>query len=574
MLRTRTLLLFLALVLLPWSGGCTRDPAAGPPDLRILWTNDTHGYLSPLYHREEGDDRFVERARQEGRVGGFAYISTIVRRQRAEQPDRTLLLDSGDTWHGTVVPVRLGGTPVVEVMNTMGYDAMVPGNVEFFYDEKTLTRLFAAAKFPIVIANLFDAKWNERVQLKNVSPYVVRKVGRLKVAIVGMTYHWMSRVTYHPQWAYGLRVDEVQADIDRLRNEEKVDLVVLLSHMGWKVDAHYAKLVRGVDVIVGAHTHDILYRPTLVRNEESGRDVLVVQCGSHGKMVGQLDLTVRDSRVAAFEQTLFPVRTAVLEPHEEIAMMIEKLRAPYKAELERVIGETSTLLYRQGTWQSTADNLMTDALRARTGKEIAMVQPGRYGATILPGPITVEDVYNLAPTESPVYQMEFSGQQLREMLEAAVDNAVTADPLTRVGGNMWRFSGMEVVVDLTRPYPTRVRSLRIGDKPVVDRQLYSLAEYEMYFRYNPRAIELKETDRIGPHEIIAYIEQQKTVASKLDRRITDQRGNIMRDRERLDEVWAETGRAEVDVDRAKLFQYRGARDTTGHLRVTPTAHKP
>jgi len=459
-------------------------------------------------------------------------------------------------------------------MNAMGYDAMVPGNVEFFYDEETIKRLFAAAKFPIVIANLFDPQWNERVKLKNVSPYVVRQVGRLKVAIVGMTYHWMSRVTDHPQWAFGLRVGEVQADIDRLRSEEKVDVVLLLSHMGWKVDAHYAELVRGIDVIVGAHTHDILYRPTLVRNKESGRDVLVVQSGSHGKMLGQLDLTVRDGRVTAFEQTLFPVHVANVEPYEEIAAMIEKLRAPYNAELERVIGKTNTVLYRQGTWQSTADNLMTDALRARTGKQIAMVQPGRYGATILPGPITVEDIYNLAPTESPIYQMKFSGRQLRAMLEAAVDNAMTTEPLTRVGGNMWRFSGLEIVVDLTRPFPERVRSLRVGDKPVVDGQLYTLAEYEMFFRNNPQARELQVTDRIGPHEMIAYIEAQKTVASTLDRRITDHHGNIMGDHEHLGEVWAETGRAEVDVDSAKVFKYRGTLNNAGRLQVTPTGQQP
>ena len=97
--------------------GCS--PSISPPDIRILWTNDTHGYLSPLYHREEGDDRFVERAKREGRVGGFAYIATIVKRQRAELQDRTILLDSGDTWHGTVVPVRMAGAPVVELMNEM-----------------------------------------------------------------------------------------------------------------------------------------------------------------------------------------------------------------------------------------------------------------------------------------------------------------------------------------------------------------------------------------------------------------------------------------------------------------------
>jgi len=537
------------------------------PDLRILWTNDTHGYLSPLYHREEGDDLFVERARREGRVGGFAYIASIVNRQRAELPHRTLLLDSGDTWHGTVVPVRLAGTPVVEVMNAMGYDAMVPGNVEFFYDQETLRRLFAKARFPIVIANLYSAEWSERVNLPNVQPYIIKQAGGLKVAIIGMTYHWMSKVADHPQWSFGLRVQEVQSDIDRLRTQEKVDLVVLLSHMGWKTDARYAELVNGIDVIVGAHTHDILYRPTVVYNKKSARDVLVVQCGSHGKMVGQLDLKINGKRVTAFEQTLFPIRSRELTPDPEIAARIKVLRAPYKAELERVIGETRTLLYRQGTWQSTADNLVSDALRARSMQDIAITQPGRYGATILPGPITVEDVYNLVPTESSVYHMKFSGRNLREMLEGAVDNVVADDPLQQVGAYMWRFSGIELAIDLSKPYPNRIAKLYINGAPVSDGQLYSLAEFNMFLHNSPSALDVTETDRIGPHEVIAYIEDRREVAPELDHRITDHHGQIMADHTHLHEVWAETGRNEVDLDNATAYQYRGAVNETGRLHI-------
>ena len=148
-------------LLIALSMSCRTWAAPAESNLRILWTNDTHGYLSPLYHREEGDNQYMDRARSEGKVGGFAHIASLVKRQRAEMPDRTLLLDSGDSWHGTAVPVRLGGSPVVEVMNVLGYDAMVPGNVEFFYGQKTLEKLFSAADFPIVAANFYDAKWNE-----------------------------------------------------------------------------------------------------------------------------------------------------------------------------------------------------------------------------------------------------------------------------------------------------------------------------------------------------------------------------------------------------------------------------
>jgi len=536
-------------------------------DLRILWTNDTHGYLSPLYHREEGDDQYMDRARREGKVGGFAYITSIIERQRNELPNKTLLFDSGDSWHGTVVPVRLGGSPVVEVMNAMGYDAMVPGNVEFFYDQPTLEKLFAAAHFPIVAANFYDAKWGERVEMKNVYPYAVKKVNGLKIAVIGMTYHWMSKVAHHPQWSFGLRTEEVQQDIDHLRKIEQVDLVVLLSHMGWKADTRYAELVNNIDVIVGAHTHDILYRPTIVHNKKSKHSVLVVQSGSHGKMLGQLDLQVKNRRIIAFTQTLFPIRVRDITPDPEIQALITKLRAPYKLELERVIGETRTLLYRQGTWQSTADNLVSDALRARSGQQIAITQPGRYGATILPGPITVEDVYNLVPTENPINHMQIRGSDLRNMLESAIDNVISGDPLLQIGANMWRFSGLTIQIDVRKPYPKRIQEILIDGKPLRDERLYSLAEFDMFFQTSPNAVDVTTTDKIGPHEVVHYIEQHKSISPKLDERITDHHGHIMSDHDHLHEDAIETGLNEVNVEGAREYQYQGKIDRQGYLSI-------
>ena len=554
-----------SMLLMTMASSCTQNTES--TDLRVLWTNDTHGYLSPLYHREEGDNLFVERAKREGQVGGFAYIATIVNRQRDELPDRTLLLDSGDTWHGTVVPVRLAGTPVVEVMNAMGYDAMVPGNVEMFYDQETIEKLLASAKFPIVVANLYDTEWDERASLPNTQPYIIKQVNGLKVGIIGMTYHWMSKVSDQPQWSFGLRVDEVQADVDQMRKKEDVDLVVMLSHMGWKVDEKYAELVSGIDVIVGAHTHDILYRPTLVYNQKSKRDVIIVQCGSHGKLLGQLDIKVAGGQVTAFEQTLFPIRSREITADPKIASLIEKFREPYKEELERVIGKTQTIIYRQATWQSPADNLVSDALRARTAHDIAIIQPGRYGATILPGPITVEDVYNLVPVESPVYQMKFNGSDLRSMLEAAIDNILNDDALERVGGNMWRYSGVNLAVDLSRQFPDRIQKIYIGGEAAKDDKLYSLAEFNMFFRNSPSAVNVEKTKKIGPHEVIAYIEEQKEIAPVLDDRLTDQNGHIMGDDTHLHEVWKETGRNEIDIDRSRFYKYQGVLDKNGRLSV-------
>jgi 2',3'-cyclic-nucleotide 2'-phosphodiesterase (5'-nucleotidase family) len=295
--------------------------------------------------------------------------------------------------------------------------------------------------------------------------------------------------------------------------------------------------------------------------------VLVVQCGSHGKMLGQLDLTIKNKQVTGFSQTLFPVRSKEIKPDHKIADMIEKLRAPYKAELERVIGKTDSLLYRQGTWQSTADNLVADALRARTKQQIAMSEPGRYGATILPGTITVEDVYNLVPTESPVFHMKFSGKDLRNVLEASIDNVVSEDALDQVGSNMIRFSGLAIQVDLRKPYQERVIDLIINGEPVKDEQLYSLAEFNLFLRHNPNAHDVTQTQRIGPHEIIAYIEQQKHVHPEVDRRLTNHHGKILADHDHLHEYAVQTGLDHVDLDNDRVYQFHGKCDDNGYLRL-------
>ena len=243
------------------------------------------------------------------------------------------------------------------------------------------------------------------------------------------------------------------------------------------------------------------------------------------------------------------------------------MNASYREELERIIGKTQTVLYRQGTWQSPADNLVSDALRARTAQDIAVTQPGRYGATILPGPITVEDVYNLVPIESPVYQMTFNGSDLRSMFEAAIDNILDDDALERVGGNMWRYSGVSLAVDLSRPYPDRIQKLHIDGEPVKDDKLYSLAEFNMFFRNSPSAVNVEKTTKIGPHEVIAYIEEQKEVAPVLDDRLTDQHGQIMGDHTHLAQVWEETGRNEIDIDLSRFYKYQGVLDKNGRLSV-------
>ena len=122
-----------------------KEEAVGAKKIRLLWTNDTHGYLKPLYHKDYYDEDYESLAKKEGKIGGFAHIATLVNKLRNEMPDTTFLFDAGDTWHGTGVPLLEEGKSVVKIMNEMKYDAMAPGNVEFLFPKRSSLREWLTA---------------------------------------------------------------------------------------------------------------------------------------------------------------------------------------------------------------------------------------------------------------------------------------------------------------------------------------------------------------------------------------------------------------------------------------------
>lgn len=480
--------------------------------IRILWTNDTHAYLRPMYHREEGEARYLEKARKEGKLGGFAHIATVIKRLRGEMPANTLLLDAGDTLHGTAVPLFGGGKPVLDVMNAMGYDAMVPGNTDFLFPKEVLKKRIDEAKFPIIAANLFDLEWGDPV----LDQYVIKTIQGVKIAIVGMAYQWTAKTgdrKLTEGWSFGLREREVREIIATLRGKEKVDLIILLSHMGYRVDQKYAARVAGIDVIVGAHTHDITRNPPVVGK------TIVVQAGSHGKYLGKLDLIVEDGNVTDFSHDIIRIVAKDIPADPEIAGIIEKAYAPYRKMLERVIGETRTMLYRRARWQSTMDNFITDAYKKIAAADVAFSPAWRFGATILPGKIRVEDVYNMVPTTGTVITFKMSGQVIKNVLESAIDNVLNEDPYLQLGGDMVRFSGMQLRYKEGNKLGNRLVEIKIGGKPLEPKKDYAIVSANTQFHNVPGVKEVKDSGKIAVEELIRFIEKTSPIAPKVDNRI-------------------------------------------------------
>lgn len=486
--------------------------AAKKGTIRILWTNDTHGYLIPLYHREEGESNYMEIAAHEGQIGGWANLATVIKKLRGELPKRTLLLDAGDTWHGTGVPLFTKGKAIVEVMNTLKYDAMTPGNVDFLYSKEIFLKRVAECNFPVIAANITDMEWGDPVLPK----YTVKKLDGLKIVIIGATYQWTAKTgdrAFTKDWSFGLREDEIRELIKELREKEKPDLVILLSHMGYKVDQKFASRVDGIDVIIGAHTHDNVHSPPVINN------TIVVQAGSHGKFLGKLDIEIKDGKVAHFDHQIIRIVSKDIKPDPEISQLVELLYRPYEEKLKRVIGETKTIIYRRARWQNPMDNFITDTYREIEKGDVAFSPAWRFGATILPGDIKVEDVYNMVPTEGHIFTFRLKGSNIKSILENAIDNVLNEDPYLQLGGDMIRFSGMEVRYDEKKPYGSRIVGLKIGGKPLDKEKIYTIVSANTQIYKAPTSIDPKDTGKVAVEELIQYIEKKKVIAPELDDRI-------------------------------------------------------
>jgi len=375
-------------------------------------------------------------ARSYGRLGGLDRTATLIKAIRAERGDgNVLLLDGGDTWQGSYTSLKTQGADMVSAMKLLKPDAMV-GHWEFTFGKDRVEELIEEMGYPFLGGNVFDTEWDE--QVFESTAFFER--GGVNVAVIGQ--HFPYTPIANPRhmvegWSFGIRPDKIQANVDAAR-EAGAEIIVLLSHNGFDVDQKIAATVTGIDVILTGHTHDAI--PQAIRIN----DTLLLSSGSHGKYLGRIDLKVEAGRVVDAASTVIPVFSDVITPDAEMAAHIDALRAPYEAECNRVIGTAGALLYRRGNFNGSWDDVICDAIRQERDVDIALSPGFRWGTTLLAGqPITIDDMYTQTSMNYPaVYRMEFTGKQLKDILEDVCDNLFNPDPFFQQGGDMVRVGGM------------------------------------------------------------------------------------------------------------------------------------
>lgn len=473
-------------------------------NLTILHTSDSHAQLLPTYYREPDTnigvdknagrpphitgkdflryygynpdsleayaytcDNFILLAREFGRMGGFAHIAALIKRIRSERHGRTMYVDSGDTLQGSATSLWTGGEDMVEVMNRLGCDAMT-GHWEFTYGEEVFLKLKEKMSFPFLAQNIHEATWGDPI----FEPYSIKSLNGLSVALIGQAFPYTPIANPRrliPNWSFGIKEDHLQKIVDEVRSK-KVDLVVVLSHNGLDVDKKMAGRVNGIDVVLGGHTHDVLPRPL-----EVGR-TLVINSGCYGKFLTRLDLDIKGKGISGYSYRLIPVVSDMIEPDREMAGLIEEIRKPYRENLEGVAGITEGILYRRGNTDGTFDDLICDALIDHYGVDIAFSPGFRWGRTVLPGPLTVDDVYSQTAITYPnTYKISLKGGIIKELLEDVADNLFNPDPYKQQGGDMVRTRGLSFVIKVREGMGRRIQDLRVYGRPVEPDREYTAA---------------------------------------------------------------------------------------------------
>ena len=510
-----------AAALLPWPQASRAADVASLYDLprfgnaRILHMTDTHAQLKPVYFREPSVnigigamtgqpphlvakaflDRFgiaadsaeayaftsldfEKSAPRFGRLGGFAHLKTLIDKLRSDVGDtRVLLLDGGDLWQGTGQANEAHGADMVEAANLLGIEAMT-GHWEFTYGEAALRDNLARFRGEFLAQNVFlteeaafnDAKAFDPASGRVFKPAMLRDLGGHRVAVIGQAFPYVPIAhpkRFTPDWTFGIRDEELQKLVQGLRDNDKAEAVILLSHNGMDVDLKLASRVAGIDVILGGHTHDAVPQPIPVKN--AGGTTLVTNAGSNGKFLGVLDLELASGKVGGVRYRLLPVFSELLKPDPAMAALIDRMREPHGAWFEK-IATSDRLLYRRGNFSGPMDQLICDALRSELDAEIALSPGFRWGTTSLSGEaLTMEDVLaETAITYPETYVQTMTGAEMKAVLEDVCDNLFNPDPYYQQGGDMVRTGGLTYTCTPTEAVGRRISELRLDSGALLE----------------------------------------------------------------------------------------------------------
>ncbi|WP_339062143.1 5'-nucleotidase C-terminal domain-containing protein [Tepidibacillus marianensis] len=372
-------------------------------NLTILQQNDSHSHIEPHWEGFYGQEMSYQM------TGGFARIAQYAKQLREKNPN-VLFVDNGDLFHGTGPAVLSKGEALLPVVAHLDLDVWVPGNWDYAYGPKQLQGIANSLPFPTIACNVFDSVHG----IPLFPPYIVKEMQGIKVGIIGLTFPYEDKTmpsTFSEGFSFTLGLEVLPKYIDHLKTKEKVDLILLVEHIGLPLSQKLATLVPGIDVILSGHSHDRIKRPMKINN------TLIIQSGSHASFLGQLDLKIMNGKIIDYEHQLIPLYADQFEEDPETRDLVNQAIAPYQEILEPVLGKTAIPLHRMFLLETPMDQLITDAYMHYMEADITFSHGWRYGVPVLPGPITMKDIWQMIPSNPELFTVEIEGREILQILE-------------------------------------------------------------------------------------------------------------------------------------------------------------
>ncbi|WP_225986426.1 bifunctional UDP-sugar hydrolase/5'-nucleotidase [Rufibacter sp. LB8] len=445
--------------------------------ISILHTNDMHGtYMPFMTTRDNATAQTGDAGRdtlitfdKAAKIGGFAYLASAVKKVRKEKgAENVLLVDGGDTFSDDQLGNLTKGEAMIRFMNAVNYDLMALGNHDFDYGLPRTLELEQMAVFPMRAANIMDENTQQPIFG---DPYIITEKNGVKVAILALGYRNTPK-TGNPDIVKGLsfKVGQEVAKIYVPELRKKADIVVVLSHEGAAVDYKMAREVEGIDLIIGAHSHDIL------EPRKKIGQTFVVQAMSDGAVLGETELIIRDQKLVDVKTHHHWLWNNQLQPDAEIQALIDQQRTPHLQKLQELVVESKAIIGRQYKSESPFDKLVGNLLLKEFKGDVAIMPGVGYGISFKPGPVTSEEVYKLLPHPSKIVTLTMTGKQLKSTLEQAAKNLKPENKLEAVGG-LIQTAGIRYQIDLTKPIGERVSNVQIKSQPVKDAQNYKVVTH-------------------------------------------------------------------------------------------------
>jgi S-sulfosulfanyl-L-cysteine sulfohydrolase len=430
--------------------------------ITFLITTDIHSQINTHdeFFWENGKAVYSKR-------GGLAVIKTMLDQLRKQNPQNTIVYDGGDFFHGHAVASLTEGEALIPIFNTLGYDLILPGNWEVVYKKKQMLYDMGHSNAAKICANMFHQSDSSPYCELVYQPYWIKYIAGVKIGVIGYTDHLIPK-RQSPAYSAGLTFEHAEKSIAKyvttLREVEGCEVVLLATHMGLAQQVGLANnpVCAGVDMIMGADTHERVREPIV------GKYTSVIECGAFGSFLGKLDLHFENGKFQKFSYELMDVDPEKYKPDTAIQKMIDEAYQPFKADLQKVIGTSTTPLVRYFVMETPMDNLITDAIMWKFKPDIALsngfrfCQPLAVDATTGVATITKEFLWNMLPVNSEVKSGIVTGAQLMDWLEKELENAFAKNPSKRFGGWFVRFNGMEVNFTIGNEQGNRVNKVLIA----------------------------------------------------------------------------------------------------------------